>query len=449
MPTETTAAAVVAQYADRLSGQPEDYDALLELIGDARFVLLGEASHGTHEFYAERATITRRLIEEKRFDALAIEGDWPDARCVGRYVRGEGEARTAVEALAEFTRFPTWMWRNRPMADFVQWLRDSNDARAAGEAKTGVYGIDLYSLHASMRSVIRHLQQVDPGAARIARERYACFDHFGEEAQVYGFMTRTGAAESCEREAIAQLLDMQRLAMETVHRDRSTAEEDAFYAEQNARVVAHAERYYRSMFLGNVSTWNLRDEHMVQTIEAIAAFLNRRVGRSRIVVWAHNSHVGDARATEMGRRGELNVGQLLRERHGDDCFSVGFTTHRGTVTAASDWDEPAERKRVRESREDSHERVLHDSGVPRFLLRLRRSAELRETLSSPRLERAIGVVYRPETERQSHYFRARLADQFDALIHLDTTRAVEPLDPAARWSDGERDELPETYPSGM
>ena len=435
--------------AHRLDGTARDHDALLELIGDAHFVLLGEASHGTHEFYRERAAITRRLIAEKGFHAVAIEGDWPDAYRVNRFVRGTDNDASARDALAGFKRFPTWMWRNTEVVDFVEWQRAFNDARPPHE-RTGFYGLDLYSLMSSMEAVLGYFDRTDADAARRARERYACFDQFGDDSQVYGLMTGVRGAEGCEAEVAAMVAELRERAAGGARGERPDTE-DSFDAEQNARLVQNAEAYYRSMYLSDVSSWNLRDRHMAETLDALAQHLDRHGTRPKIVVWAHNSHLGDARATEMGqRRGELNVGQLVRERHGDDAGLVGFSTHRGSVTAASDWGAPAERKQVVPSRPDSHENLMHRAGLARFLLPLRGGARerqaLRAALAAPRLERAIGVIYRPETERQSHYFFARLPAQFDALIHIDTTRAVEPLERGAEWNAAE---LPETYPAGV
>jgi erythromycin esterase-like protein len=441
--TDAELARTVRATAHRLTGAARDYDPLMDLIGDARFVLLGEASHGTHEFYHQRALITQRLIWEKGFTAVAVEADWPDAYRVNRYVRGASNDAFAVEALADFRRFPTWMWRNTDVVEFLDWLRAHNDALAPGAAKTGFYGLDLYSLHTSVEAVLRFLEKVDPEAARKARERYSCFDHFGRDPQTYGLMTGIGVAKSCEDEVVSQLVELQRAAMEYVRRG-GVPEEEAFNAELNARVVRNAEAYYRSMFLHDVSSWNLRDQHMASTLEALVAHLERQGARAKIAVWAHNSHLGDARATEMGeRRGELNLGQLVRERYGRDAVSVGFTTHHGTVTAASDWGGPAERKRVRAALPGSYEALFHGTRLGRFLLAL---GEAAEGLREPKLERAIGVIYLPETERASHYFRARLADQFDAVLHFDETRAVEPLERTAEW---ERGEVPETFPFGV
>ena len=436
----------VRERAHPLTGAVQDYDPLMDLVGDARFVLLGEASHGTHDFYHERAQITRRLIEEKGFTAVAVEADWPDAYRVDRYVRGVNDDAYAIEALADFKRFPTWMWRNTDVVEFVEWLRAHNDALGSSATKTGFYGLDLYSLRASMAAVLQYLEEVDPDAAKQARARYACFDHFGEDDQVYGFLTASGVTRSCQEEVVSQLVELQRRTLEYARRDGRVAEDEFFSAEQNARVVKNAEAYYRSMFLEEISSWNLRDRHMAETLDALVAHLERQGGRAKIVVWAHNSHIGDARATEMGERGELNIGQLVRERYGRDAALVGFATHHGTVTAASAWGGPAERKRVRPALSTSYEAMFHDTQLGRFLLTLWPNGRATDALWYPRLERAIGVIYLPETERMSHYFHARLSDQFDAVLHFDETRAVEPLERTAEWEAGE---VPETFPFGV
>jgi len=429
--------------AQPLSGAAGDYDELLERVGDASVVLLGEASHGTHEFYRERALITRRLIEEKGFRAVAVEADWPDAYRVNRYLRGSDEDADAEEALRGFRRFPTWMWRNAEVLDFVGWLRDRNERADEADA-AGFYGLDLYSLHASIAEVIRYLVRVDPGGAARARERYACFEQFGHE-QAYGRMTSLGITESCRRAVVAQLVELQRRAGSYLRRDGPAAEDAQFYAEQNARLIASAEEYYRSMFADHGTSWNLRDRHMANTLVRLRAHLARHGRPVRVVVWAHNSHIGDARATEMGRRGELNVGQLARERWPGEVALIGFTTYEGTVTAAPTWDAPAERRRVRPALPESYEALFHELDEPRFLLDLTRGAAA-ESLRGPLLERAIGVVYRPETERVSHYFEADLAAQLDFVVHIDETRAVEPLERTSGWQLGEP---PETYPSAL
>jgi erythromycin esterase-like protein len=402
--------------------------------GAARFVLIGEASHGTHEFYALRAELTKRLIEERGFVAVAAEADWPDAYRVNCYVRAVGDDGDADEALAGFRRFPTWMWRNTVVLEVVEWLREHNECSVR---TAGFYGLDLYSLHGSIEAVLRYLDDADPEAARRARERFGCFERFRAEqdGQSYGYATAFGQAEPCEDEVVAQLVELRQRAAELVSRDGRLAGDRQFAAEQNARVVVNAERYYRSMFRGRASSWNLRDTHMADTLDALAAHLN-----GPIVVWAHNSHLGDARATEMGRWGELNLGQLVRERHPGQALLVGFSTYEGAVTAASDWGGPAERKRVRPGLPGSWEASLHELG-DEFAVVADEPA-LREL----RLQRAIGVIYRPESERQSHYFEAVPAEQFDLLIHLDQTRALEPLERESLWEEGE---VPETYPSAL
>jgi erythromycin esterase-like protein len=444
--SDAQAAAAVRALAIALR-EDDPHDDLMRLIGDAELVLLGEASHGTHEFYRERARITQRLLTEKGFHAVAIEGDWPHAYRANRFVRGLGPDRSAAQALQGFERFPTWMWRNTEVVQFLQWLQTFNRALPPRE-RCGVYGLDLYSLHSSMAAVLAHLDAIDPALAALARERYACFDRFGDDSQVYGLMTGLRGAEGCEDEVIAMLVELSRhAASASVRQGGRIGSDDAFDAQQNARLVKNAEAYYRSMYLSDISSWNLRDQHMVETLDALEHHLGRSGTRPKIVVWAHNSHLGDARATEMGgRRGELNVGQLMRERHGHDAVLVGFTTHTGSVTAASDWGGPGERKRVRPSREDSIEGLMHATGFERFLLPLRAGGPHADALREPLLERAIGVIYRPDTERQSHYFHARVPEQFDALIHIDTTRAVEPLEPEPEWRELE---APETYPSGV
>jgi erythromycin esterase-like protein len=438
------AVAAVRATARRLERAPSDFDPLLERVGDARVVLLGEASHGTHEFYRARAELTRRLITEKGFGLIAIEADWPDAYRVNRWVRGMGGDRDAEEALRGFERFPTWMWRNSDVLDFAGWLRDHNDNLAAEATRVGFYGLDLYSLHRSMRAVVEYLEQVDPELARRARARYACFDRFGEDSQRYGYAATLGLSPGCEREVVGQLVEMRRQAAELASRDGRIPEDEYFYAEQNARLVVDAESYYRTMFRGRVESWNLRDRHMADTLAALLRHFSAPGAPARAVVWAHNSHIGDARAMEMGAAGELNVGQLARVAFGSAAMLVGFTTGSGTVTAASDWGGPAERKRVRPALEDSVEDVFHGTGIDRFLLMLDEPAL--GPLDEPRLERAIGVIYRPETERASHYFGARVRRQFDAVIHHDHTRAVEPLERTVVWEAGE---APETFPTGL
>jgi erythromycin esterase-like protein len=419
--------------AGKLAADARPVEDLLDLVGDARLVLIGEASHGTHEHYATRAALTRRLISDHGFTAVAIEADFPDSDRVTRWVRGEGDDPDAATALSGFTRFPQWMWRNTVMRDFVTWLRGFNQARGT---RVGVVGIDLYSLHSSAAEVIRYLEEHQPDRAAQARELYRCFDESGGDAQLYGQLALAGLA-SCEKEVVAQLVGLLRRRA-----DLAPADPDAYFsAEMNARLVRGAEVYYRSMFQGRISSWNVRDRHMFEALEALLAHLGRQ-GPAKVVVWAHNSHLGDARFTEMGHAGELNLGQLVRERYGDQALLVGQTTHHGTVAAADDWGGAVERMAVRPALDGSYEALLHQTGVPRFFLDLRGLPDLQDA----RLERAIGVIYRPQTERMSHYFHASLPRQFDALLHHDVTRAVEPLELEGVWP---RDELPETYPEAL
>jgi erythromycin esterase-like protein len=428
--------------AVRLDGGERDYDALLDLIGDARFVLLGEATHGTHEFYEERARITQRLIEEKGFHAVAVEADWPDAYRVNRYVRGQGDDGNADEALSGFQRFPNWMWRNTDVQAFVEWLREHNGQ--AGRRQVGFYGLDLYSMFTSIGEVLDYLDKVDPQAARVARERYACFDHYEEDSQHYGYTASLSLSESCEQGVIEQLHQLQRRSADTMQKDGT--DEALFHAQQNARLVKNAEEYYRTMFRGRVSSWNLRDSHMADTLDALAKHLSKDGEPAKIVVWEHNSHIGDARATEVGELGEWNVGELARKAYDGDTRLIGFSTYEGYVTAASEWDAPAEHKRVRPGMPGSYEALLHDVGIDRFLLPLREEGAARDAMMQRRLERAIGVIYLPRTERHSHYFSAQMARQFDAVIHIDRTTAVQPLDPGGGWHSAEP---PETYPGGF
>jgi erythromycin esterase-like protein len=437
----------LARLTHPIRWEPEDYDSLMEAVGDARFVLLGESTHGTHEFYRERARITQRLVEEKGFTTIAVEADWPDAYRLNRYVRGRSEDATAIDALGDFQRFPRWMWRNPEVADLVEWLRAHNDDRASDLPEVGFYGLDLYSMYASIEAVLTYLEEVDPDAAARARSRYACFEHFGEDSQTYGYAAGSGMSESCEKEALQQLLELQRRAHDLAGRDGRIPEDEFFFAEQNARLVMNAEEYYRTMFRGRVSSWNLRDRHMADTLDGLVEYFDRK-GRftTRVVVWAHNSHLGDARATEMGRSGEWNLGQLARERYGSDVFLLGLTTATGTVTAAFDWGEQARRTRVRTPIPGSWEELFHEAEPSNFLLPIRGSEPVATLLLGSRLERAIGVIYRPATERQSHYFEARLAEQFDAVLHFDETAALEPLDRTAGWETGD---APETYPFNL
>ena len=428
----------VAAAARSLAGEG-DVAALARRIAGFRTVLIGEASHGTREFYELRAELTRRLIADHGFTAVTLEADWPDTFRAHRYATHRSDDRDADAALSDFRRFPAWMWRNEVMLAFVEWLRERNAGRAGG-AQAGLYGLDLYSLHASIEAVLKYLDAVDPDASRRARARYACFEHYGDP-QHYGLAASYGS-ETCEDAVVEELVDLRRRAADLTRIDGYPAREEFFSAEQNARLIRNAERYYRSMFRGRDESWNLRDRHMMETLETLRARLGPAAG---IIVWAHNSHLGDARATDMSRHGELNLGQLVRQRWGDDTCAVGQSTYAGTVTAASDWDAPAQRKRVRAGLAGSYEALLHETGQPRFWLDLRDAATA-SALADERLQRAIGVIYRPQTERWSHYFGARLPRQFDVYVHLDETNALRPLERGSAWSTGEP---PETYPTAL
>ncbi len=439
----------ISSSAQVLSGGASDYDALLALIGESRFVLLGEASHGTQDFYRERALITQRLISEKGFTALAIEGDWPDAYRVNRFVCNETEDQTAEAALTGFERFPTWMWRNTEVVRFVDWLRRYNDAYLPSMPKVGFFGMDLYSLFTSIDEVLKYLDRVDPVAAAEARARYACFDHFERNSELYGYAQgMKGVSQSCEDQVVKQLIELCKRGEDYLKHDGSDTTDALFYAQQNARLIKNAEQYYRNMFDRRISSWNMRDQHMAEILVNLDHHISHRRGApAKIVVWAHNSHLGDARATEMGEQGELNVGQLMRQTYGDQVISVGFTTHHGTVTAASDWGAPVQRKQVRPALHGSYEDYFHQMGVGSFYLPIKGNHLLHEIFSyGHHLERAIGVIYAPKTERQSHYFHANLAKQFDAVIHIDESQALTPLELTSHWVDGE---APETYPGGL
>jgi protein-L-isoaspartate(D-aspartate) O-methyltransferase len=411
-----------------------ELEPLLRRIGDARIVLLGEATHGTSEFYRMRERISRELIERKGFSFIAIEGDWPDAARIDHYVR---HAEYPPSEWTAFARFPVWMWRNQEVRDFIDWLRTRN-ANVEPDQRIAFHGLDLYSLYTSIRSVLGYLDDVDPQTARVARQRYGCLTPWQSDPATYGHAALTGSYQTCEREVISMLTDLMR-------KQRAYAEHDGerfLDAVQNARLVANAERYYRIMYYGSRASWNLRDSHMFETLKTLLHFHGPR---SKAIVWAHNSHVGDSSATEMASRGEYNIGHLCRQEFGNSAYSIGFGTNSGTVAAASEWDGPMEMKAVRPALPESYERLCHETGDPRFLLRLRTAMPtvLDAGLSKPRLERAIGVIYRPETELQSHYFQAILPDQFDEYIWFDETQAITPL------KTKELEGLPDTYPFGL
>lgn len=410
-----------------------DLGPLLDRIGDARVVLLGEATHGTSEFYRMRERISRELITRKGFRFVAIEGDWPDVTRLDHYVRHLEYQPTEWTA---FARFPTWMWRNTEMRSFVDWLHENNADRDYGN-RTAIYGLDLYSLYTSIGSVLEYLGDIDFDAARVARQRYGCLTPWQADPAAYGHAALTGTYRTCEKEVVRMLEDVLRKRNEYSFNDG----ERYMDAMQNARLIADAEHYYRIMYYGSRASWNLRDTHMFETLQTMLAFHGPE---AKAIVWAHNSHIGDASATEMSARGEHNIGQLCREEFGADAYSIGFGTNKGTVAAASEWDSPMEVKVVKPALDGSYEKLCHATGNPRFMLPLRNlPVAFRRELEKPRLERAIGVIYRPETELSSHYFQANLPQQFDEYIWFDETRAVTPFE--TKKLEG----LPDTYPFGL
>ena len=438
---ETELGGLIAEAVESLPDIDDPaFGAMFDRYADARVVLLGEASHGTSEFYRARAAISRRLIERHGFNIVAVEADWPDAATIDRFVRHRGPREGEFQA---FERFPTWMWRNVEVDAFVGWLREHNEQRPY-EQMCGFYGLDLYNLSGSMRAVIDFLEQQDPELAQVAHKRYGCLEPWAEEPQLYGRYALLEGYARCEVGVIEMLKDLLKHQVDCLAPEC----DEWLDAAANARLVKNAEAYYRAMYKGSAESWNLRDTHMFETLNMI---LDAKGPDSKAIVWAHNSHIGNAAFTDMGQhREELNIGQLAKERFGSEARLIGFGTHRGTVAAADDWDEPVCIKQVRPSLPDSYERLSHDTGVPRFLLDLREGelgADARESLEQPRLERFIGVIYRPETERWSHYSQAILPRQFDGWVWFDETSAVTPL------GDQEVPETPshedETYPFGL
>ena len=430
---KTSLAQKIAAYCEPFeSPETAQCDRLLARIGDAQVVLLGEASHGTSEFYRMRDRISRELIAKKGFRFVAIEGDWPDAARVDHYVR---HLEYPPSEWTAFARFPTWMWRNNEVRVFVDWLRSHNAALNPAK-RVAFHGLDLYSLYDSIRAVLKYLDEVDPATARAARERYGCLTPWQSDPATYGHAALTGAYPTCESEVAVVLLDL-------MHKRRAYVERDGerfMDAVQNARLIANAEQYYRIMYYGSRASWNLRDSHMFETLKTLLAFYG---SKSKAIVWAHNSHIGDASATEMFSRGEYNLGHLCRKEFGTLAYTIGFGTNAGTVAAASNWDGPMEIKRVVPAVAESYERIFHESGVPNFCLDLSQALNGSEGLRKPRLERAIGVIYRPETELASHYFQAVLPKQFDEYVWFDETKAITPFETKTL------EEMPDTYPFGL
>lgn len=421
-PVPEAALAPVREAALPVQGQESDYDPLLEMIGGRRFVLLGDSTHGTHEFYRERAKVTLRLIREKGFDAVAIEGDWDDAERVNRYVRGLGKDASAEQALSGFRDFPVWMWNNTDVRFLVEEMRKHNASLPPAE-RVGFYGLDLYGVAGSLEAVPSALAS-DRAAAERARKRYACFSRYKSDLPSYGLAS---PSRSCEAKAVEQLQEVQSWAARHKAGTDPVRREELFSAVQHARTVRNGEAYYRTMAAGTVASWNLRDRHMAATLEEVAGHLSRPDQPAKVVVWAHNSHLGDARSTQRAHFGELNLGQLVRQRHGDQSVLVGFTTYTGTVTAASTWGERGRVKQVRPALQESWSGLFRQAGIGDSLLLLKENAELAEALEGSRPERAIGVLYLPQEERRAHYFEVEIAKQFDAVVYFDETRAVERL----------------------
>jgi erythromycin esterase-like protein len=423
------------------------YQDLYKSIDKARFILLGEASHGTAEFYQERIKITKKLIKEDGFDAVVIEGDWPDSYRVNEYINSRSSDASGEVALLGFQRFPTWMWRNEEVLGFVEWLKIYNSSKAKDQRGIGFYGMDLYSLFTSMDVVLNYFLKIDPVLAEQAKKRFSCFDHYNKDSQLYGYLASYNESpHGCEHAVVEQLKEMLKMK-QYLKSMESNNPDHLFSALQNMRLIKNAENYYRTMFGGRVSSWNIRDEHMMETISEIDRFLSKELGRpAKIIVWAHNSHIGDARATQQGFSGEHTVGQLMRQKYPSEVFLLGFTTYSGYVTAASEWGAMTKRKSVNPSLEASYEGLFHQLRLSRFMYIIKNNMALQKVLPLRRLERAIGVVYLPQSERRSHYFYADLANQFDALIHIDTTNALAPLENIASLSENE---APETFPSGF
>ena len=415
-----------------LTGQETDFDPLIEMIGDARLVLLGPASYGTAEFYAARTAITRRLIRDRGFTAVAVDADWSFGHSVNRAIHGNAaDAASAHTALGGSQHFPQWPWRNREVLDFVAWLRSHNHGIGSRARPAGVYGLDLYGLSSSIDATLTYLDHVDPEAARRARMRFACMDHFAHDPRLYGYVTVQGKLDAYEDEVVSRLAELQRRAATTLDVAKTMAADEALYTGQYAHLARNADEYYRAMYRAHLPALNLRARHMAETLDALAAHLDRDGTAPKIVIWAHSSQVGDTRATARGTAGQISLGQLVREERGDEAVLVGFTTSTGMVMSATAWNGRTEAMRVLPALDGSYEALFHLTDQPQFLLNLRGDAGLAEQLREGRLERAIGVIYHPESERASHYLYAQLPDQFDAVLHFDETRALTPLDTGA------------------
>ena len=439
-------ASIVGDCSIPLMGHPIDYAPLLNLIGDARIVLLGGATHGTAEFYRARADITKKLIVEKGFMAIALEADWPDAYQVNRHVWGGNEDATARDALNGFKRFPAWMWRNTEVLDFVEWLRQHNSTRPPATHKVGFYGLDLYGLYSAIEAVVNYLQKVDPEAAARARQRYAGMAQLGKDTQLYGLSPAMMGAFHQE-DAMTEIRELRVRQSAFMDKLGPVGADEFFFAEQNAWLIKSAESFYRAMFQDSTLSWNLREKHMADTLRALETHLRVQQRAGKIVVWAHNAHIGDARATGLWARSQCNLGQLTREQFGQAVFSVGLTTYDGTITTANAWDAPFERKALPPAMAGSYEEIFHAAPYANLLLDLREQNQpAASSLRLPRLQRSVGVTYQPEAEWRSDYLETRLSEQFDAILHFDRTNAVEPLERIARC---QIDDVEETFPTGL
>ncbi len=408
-----------------LNNDPQSYYPLLDRIADAHFVLLGEATHGTSQFYTARAQITSLLIKEKGFNVIAVEADFPEVQPINQFLKSNQIQKSAAESLDGFRRFPVWMWKNKEMLSFIEQLKNFN-LQMPVEKRVAFYGLDLYSLYSSIEAVISYLDKVDPDAAAMARKRYACFYRYGNDDDSYG-QAMNYVKENCQKQVVEQLLELQKKRNEYLQQNNLQGNEELFYAEQNARVAKDAEQYYREMFSRRVKTWNLRDLHMADMVEELSNHITKISGTAKIVVWAHNSHVGNALATEFSESEELSLGQLVLFRHWGDSYLVGFTTYNGTVAAASQWGAKVEKKILSPALDGSYEELFHNTDIKKFMLDFNDLPSDLDEFKHNHLERSVGVVYTPESERVSHYFNARIADQFHAVIHIDHTSAIEPL----------------------
>jgi erythromycin esterase-like protein len=440
----------ILQYFQALQGMPTDFDSVMAHVAEASLVLIGESTHGTQEFYRARIELSKRLIMEKGFQTIAIEGDFPDVYRINRYINWQGTDTSSKGALGDFDRFPTWMWRNEEMVSFIDWLRKHNQSLPINE-RIAMYGLDFYSIYKSIDLIITLLEKKDPKFAAEAKKRYACLDVY-QDPQQYGYMATLLNNTLCQEDVLKQYREIVKKDLDFFKGDQLSAAEEKFYLEQNALLVKDAEHYYKSLFYADSSmSWNIRDRHMMQVITSIEKH-NKMLGKShKMIIWAHNSHVGDARATEMAARGELNVGQLAKELYGAQAINIGFTTYTGTVSAASAWEGEVERKRVRPALDISLEAFFHSIRLEAFIIIPSKYPALYLLLDDhDYLERAIGVIYLPQTERRSHYFYAQIAKQFDVIIHYDTTHALIPLERSTRWQKGEEEEdAPETFPYGI